>query len=316
MKGDAMLRRVCTLFILFCIPALWVHGQNNYKFNFLTLLDKIPAIKGFEEDYQFMKSKGPVYQDYLKAKTAIQKAVEELTILQANASQSAGEAGKSMMNPADAKSLQEKLSKMTKEEKQRWAMQNAQNFMPTQGAHVNQDINNKVVTETCQYLGELEATEMESINADVKTGQQIQEIEVKYRPLMEQESKDHDWGKYAGGEGGISLEMEKKYAQEHVLYRKHMSALYTKEMTEKLAVYNSAVQNVKNRYKIAIEKIESTHYGDDAKEPVNHNRIIHFHGLIASRVMSALMPFENIFKSYADNYVSLYDLEPIEVPKE
>lgn len=311
-----MLRRVCTLFILFCIPALWVHGQNNYKFNFLTLFDKIPAIKGFEEDYQFMKSKGPAYQEYMKAQATIQKAVEELLVLQANASQSASEAGKSMIDPADAKSLQEKLSKMSKEEKKQWAMQNAQNFMPTQGAHVNQDMNNKVVTETCKYLAELEATEMESIKAEVKTGQQIQEIEKKYQPLMEQESTDHDWGQYAGGEGGISPEMEKKYALEHELYRKHMSALYTKEMTEKLAVYNSAVQNVKNRYTIAIEKIESTHYGDDSKEPVNRNRIIHFHGLIASRVMGLLLPFESVFKGFADNYVSLYDLEPIEAPAE
>jgi len=305
-----------TFFILLSIPALWVHGQNSYKFNFLTLFDKIPAVKGFEENYQFMKSKGLAYQDYMKAKATIQQAVEELSLLQASASHSAAEAGKSMMNPADAKSLQEKLSKMSDDEKRQWAMQNAKNFMPAQGAHVNQDMNNTIVTETTQYLGELEATEMESIKAEAKTGQQIQEIEAKYQPLMEKESMDHDWGKYAGGEGGISPEMEKKYALEHKVYREHMSALYTKEMTEELAVYHATVQNIKNRYKVALEKIASTHYGDDAKEPVNHNRIIHFHGLIASRVMSALIPFEDVFKTYAEKYVGLYDLEPIEVPKE
>ncbi len=314
MKGDPMVKRWCILTVIFLIQVLCAQGQNNYKFNFLTLLDKIPVVKSFEGDYQFMKSKGPAYQDYMKAKARVQQAVEELTVLQIAANQSVAEAGKSMMNPADAKSLQEKLSKMSKEEKRQWAMQNAKNFIPTQEAHVNQDMNNKVVTETAQYLAELEANEMESINDEVKIGQQIQAIEVKYQPLIDQESKDHNWGQYIGGEGGISPEMEKKYAQEHEVYRKHMSALYNKELNEKLAVYNASVQNVTAKYKIAAQKIESTHYGDDAKEPVNHNRIIHFHGLIGSRVMSALIPFENVFKSFADNYVSLYELEPIESP--
>jgi hypothetical protein len=312
MKGEPMVKRWYVVIVLFFIQGHIVLGQANYKFNFLTLFDKIPVIKSCEEDYQFMKSKGPVYQDYMKAKARIQQAVEELTVLQVAANQSVAEAGKSMMNPADAKSLQEKLSKMSKEEKRQWAMQNAKNFMPTQEVHVNQDMNNKVVTETTQYLAELEAKEMESINADVKIGQQIQAIEVKYQPLIEQESKDHNWGQYIGGEGGISPEMEKKYAQEHELYRKHMSALYNKELNEKLAVYNASAQNVIAKYKIAAQKIESTNYGDDAKEPVNRNRIIHFHGLIGSRVMSALIPFENVFKSFADNYVNLYELEPID----
>jgi DNA-binding sugar fermentation-stimulating protein len=273
-------------------------------------------MKSCEEAYQYMKSKGTPYQDFMKAKARMEKAVEELSLIQASANQSMAEGGKSMMNPADAKSLQEKLSKMSDEEKRQWAMQNAKNFMPTQAAHVNQDINNKVVTETAQYLAELEAQEMESINAEVKTGQQIQAIEAKYQPLMEQESKDHDWGQYAGGEGGISPEMEKKYAQEHAAYRKHMTELYTKEMNEKLAVYNASVQNLIAKYKIAAQKIESTHYGDDAKEPANRNRIIHVHSLIATRVLSALMPFENVFKSFAENYVRLYELEPIEGPTE
>ena len=311
MKGYPMVKRWYGVLVLLLIQGYSVQGQNNYKFNCLTLFDKIPALKTCENAYRYVTTKGTPYQDFMKAKDRIQKTVDELSALQAAANQAMVGGGKSMMNPADARAIKDKLKNMSAEEKKQWAMQNAKDFMPAQAAHVNQDMNNKIVTEVVQYLAELEQREMEMLDAQVKAGNRIAEIETKYKPLREAESKEHDWGQYIGEIGEVTPEMEKKWAQEHEAYRKHMSDLFTKEMNEKLDIYNTMVKSLVGKYSIAMKKIESTGYGDDAKEPVNRQRIIHNHRLIASHVMGALIPFEDLFAQYAENHRQLYDLEPI-----
>jgi uncharacterized small protein (DUF1192 family) len=309
-----MIKRIAVVLVIASLQCMFAYSQDHYKIDFLTLFDNMPAVQTCEGAYKFMKERGTSYNKLSDAKTTLKQSIEELSAVQLEINQSMTSSAGPTMNAGDAKDLQKKLKNMSAEERRQWALQNYKNFSPGASAHVNRDINNAVVTEVAQYIAKLKESDMGSINAEVKIGEQIQKIEAKYQPKMEQESKDHDWGKYAGGEGGISPEQEKKYAREHEVYRQHMSALYTQEMNEKLAIYSASVKELKAKYGVAEKKIASTHYGDDAKETVNRAQIIQMHSFIAERVFGLIAQYEALYINVANNYTSLFELEHIESP--
>jgi len=50
---------------------------------------------------------------------------------------------------------------MTQAEKVQWAMQNATKFMPSTGAHVNKDMDNKKVNDAVEYIQKLQRNDLQ-----------------------------------------------------------------------------------------------------------------------------------------------------------
>ena len=158
------MKKIVVITLALCCYTLSLDAQVQYKQNFLLALSKQPDIKNCEAAYTFLCCKNDICAVFNATKATLTKAQEELSAIQLATGNAAMSPATSTMNAEDAKKLSEKLDKMTEEEKQQWATQNAQNYMPSTTAHVNKDIDNQPVTEAVKCVTDQQAKDLESMN--------------------------------------------------------------------------------------------------------------------------------------------------------
>ncbi len=301
--------------------AIVLHGQNNYKQDFLLALDKIPEIKNCEAAYNFLACKNNSCDVYKTTKTTLAKAYKELLNLQiANNASITGSTPTSMMSPDEAKKLSEQMKKMTPEERKQWAMQNAKNFLPATNVHVNKDMNNQQVTEAVQFVTKQQEIDMQDINKLPEYLSVFKEIEAKYKPRKDEVLKrfqsasgttfDPSYStQYILGEA--SEEEIAEYNKALTEYKKNIVPIYDNEMNEKLRCVIQTKQNIITKYKQVEEKIALTHYIDDAKEPSNRGHLIMGHLNVLQKVRDTMDLYEGVMHEYANQYSHLLNLEPV-----
>ncbi|MGD0591473.1 MAG: hypothetical protein ABSA44_11875 [Bacteroidota bacterium] len=308
------MRKIAGTALALCWYAMSLFAQVEYKQNFLLALSKQPDIKNCEAAYTFLCCKNNICAVFDTTKATLTKAQEELSAIQLATSNAAMSPATSTMNAEDAKKLSEKLDKMTEEEKQQWAMQNAQNYMPSATAHVNKDIDNQPVTEAVKYVTDQQAKDLKSMNMTADYTVQFNTVEQKYKPKIEEALKKFQTvtrttdspsspDPYFLGE--MSDEEAARYNKAVEEYKKTVLPIYNSEMNEKLNCVMQAEQGLVSTYTLVEEKLASTDYSDDAQEPVNKLHLIMAHLSVLQKVKTDIDIFAEVLSQYADQYAAL-----------
>jgi hypothetical protein len=295
-------------------------AQVEYKQNFLLALSKQPEIKNCEAAYTFLCCKNDICAVFNATKATLAKAYEELIAIQLATSNAAMSPATSTMNAEDGKKLSEKLKKMTKEEKRQWAMQNAQNYMPSPTVRVNKDINNQPVTEAVKCVTDQQEKDLKSMNMSTDYTVQFNTVEQKYKPKIEEALKKFQTvtrteyspsspGPYIFGE--YSDEEAARFNKAVEEYKKTVLPMYNSEMNEKLNCVMQAEQGLVPTYTLVEEKLASTDYSDDAQEPVNKLHLIMAHLNVLQKVRTNMEIFAEVLSQYADQYAALMKIPSV-----
>jgi hypothetical protein len=312
------MRKITGTALALCCYAMSLFAQVEYKQNFLLAFSKQPEIKNCEAAYTFLCCKNDMCAVFDTTKATLVKAYEELTAIQLATSNAAMSPATSTMNAEDAEKLSEKLDKMTEEEKQQWAMQNAKNYMPSTTAHVNKDIDNQPVTEAVKCVTDQQAKDLESMNltTDYYTVSTVQfnTVEQKYKPKIEEALKkfqtitrttDSPSSPDPFFLGEMSSEEAAKFNKAVEEYKKTVLPIYNSEMNEKLNCVMQAEQGLVSTYTLVEEKLASTDYSNDAQEPVNKLHLIVAHLNVLQKVKTDIDIFAQVLSQYADQYAAL-----------
>jgi hypothetical protein len=318
--GDAMMIKIAiAVFAFYCTPSS-LHAQVVYKQNFILVFSKQPVIKDCETAYSFLSCKNDICAAFNAAKANLAKAYEELTARQIAANNAAMPSSISTMTAEDGKKLSEKLKKMTKEEKQQWAMQNAHNFMPSAAAYVNKDMDNQQVTDAVNNVVEQQAKDIKILNTASDVNLQFIAIEKKYEPKKKDALKSfqtithttYDPSSsmvYVLGEASdVEAALFDKAIEE---YKKSVIPVYNSEMKEKINCVLQSEHSIDSTYTFLEGKIAATQYGDDAQEPVNKMHLIAGHLGVLQKVRITMGVFEQILSDYADKYAALMKIMPV-----
>jgi hypothetical protein len=312
--GDTMMIKIAFAVFAFTCTTSLLNAQVVYKQNFLLVFSKQPVIKDCETAYSFLSCKNDRCAVFNAAKANLAKAYEELTAMQIAANNAAMPSSTTTMTAEDGKILSEKLKKMTKEEKQQWAMQNAKNFMPSAAVHANKDMDNQPVTDAVTSVVSQQAKDIKNINTATDINMQFIAIEKKYEPKKEEALKifqsvtrtTYDPSSsmiYVLGEASDAEIAKFDKAVEG--YKKSVLPIYNSEMKEKIDCVMQSEQSIDSTYTLLEGKIASTHYGDDALEPVNKMHLIAGHTGVLQKVRKTMGVFEQILSDYADKYAAL-----------
>jgi hypothetical protein len=300
--------------------AISLDAQVEYKQNFLLSFSKQPDIKNCEAAYSFMCCKDDICAVLNGTKAMLSKAYEELTTMQIALNNSMVSSSAPVMNAENAKKLSEQLKNMTKEEKQRWAMQNAKNYMPSTTVHVNKDIDNQPVNDAVQCVTDQQAKDIQNINASTDIRLQFGTIENKYKPKTEEALRkfrvaarptDTLSSPYSYFLGEMSNEEAARFEKAVGEYRKTVLPIFTSEMKEKLSCVLKREQDIMLTYTPVEEKIALTNYGDDAQETTNKMHLITGHTGVLQNVRMNIDLFEEILSSYADQYAALMGIKSV-----
>lgn len=291
-------------------------AQDHYRVDFLTFFKQAPSASDLEAAYRFTACKDNSCKDFTSAKTVLESALKELGNLQAAASMSALPAAKPTMTPEEAKKMTEKLKSMSKEEKLKWAMENANSAMLT--GRVNRDIDNPVVTDAVKYVSDEQSKEGFDLGAVTRTDSVFRTVDEKYRPgrdaLLKTFQKESgiqydpiSSSPYIFGEA--SEKQVQKFERALAAYKKEIIPVLNSEMNEKTAWLSKQKQMLTERYRITEEKIATTHYFDDAKETVNRTQLILAHTKVLRNVIEIMGSYQKVLQEYSKLYTSILKIE-------
>ena len=312
------MKKIVVITLALCCYTLSLDAQVQYKQNFLLAFNKQPNIKNCEAAYSFMCCKDDICTAFNATKAALVKSQEELTTMQVALNNSMTSPSPPVMNAEDAQKLSERLEKMTEEEKQQWAMQNAKNFMPSAAGHVNKDMDNQPVTEAVKYVTDQEGKDLKLMNMTADYTAQFNTSEQKYKPNIEEALKKFQTvthSTYSPSDpyimGEFSNEEAAKFEKAIEDYRKTVLPIYNSEMKEKLNCVLQGEQDLVTTYTPLEVKIASTDYGDDAQEPVNKQHLIMAHVSVLQKVKTNVDIFEEVLSKYADQYAALMKIKSV-----
>lgn len=297
-----------------------MHCQMEYKQNFLLAFNKQPDIKTCEAAYNFMICKDSACAAFKAMKDALAKASEELTNLQTATGNAAISPAAPTMSPEDAQKLSEKLESMTEEEKQQWAMENAKNYSPSANVHANKDRNNKVVSEAVKCVTDQQANYLQEGAFMLDFTPQLKAIEEKYKSKKDEALKKFQTASgttydpsssYPYVTGEMSSEEDVRFNKAIEEYKRTVVPIYNSEMKEKLDSVLHAEQRIVPIYNPIEEKIASTHYADDAQEPVNKMQLFTGHSSILRKVQRNIEVYGEILSNYADWYAALMKIKSV-----
>ena len=314
-----MKKVVIVALVFFCCPGV-LDAQVEYKQNFLSAFRKQPDIKDCEAAYIFLCCDNDICAVFNTTKTSLIKSYEELTALQLTAGNSAMPSSTPTVSADDGKALAEKLKKMTKEEKMRWAMQNAKNFMPSAAMHANRDMDNEPVNDAVKCITDRQAKDMQQINALSEFGKKLDAIEKKYASKKDEARNDFKAATnteydpaspspYIFGEA--SDEQIAGFNKAVGVYQKAMLPMYNSEMKEKLNSVLQAEKDLVAAYSPIEEKIALTNYTDDAQEPSNKMHLIMGHMNVLQQVKTKIDTFEAIISDFAGQYSALMKIKSV-----
>jgi hypothetical protein len=314
-----MKKIVIIVLALSCFAVL-LDAQVAYKQNFLLSFSKQPDIKTCEAAYSFACCNNDVCAAFLATKAALMKALEELTAVQVALNNATVSSSAPAITAEDGKKLAAQLKNMTPEEKQRWAMQNAKNFMPKAALHVNKDMDNQPVTDAVKCVTDQQAKDLQNFNALNELRMKIGAIEKKYESKKEEAVKTfqsvtgtlYDPSStivYAVGE--MSDAEGAKFEKAVGEYRKTILPLYNSELSDKLMCVRQAEQELVSTYMPIEEKIASTNYADQAQENSNKMHLIMGHMNVLQKVKTTIDMFDEIFSRAADQYAALMKAVPV-----
>jgi len=289
-------------------------GQETYKMDFLTLFDKVPAVQTCDAAFNLISCKDNGCAEYRKMRAAADSSYAELARLQYVINTEMTSLAGPSMSAQDGKALAEKMKKMSKEEKIKWAMENSGKFMPANAGRVSKDIDNKPVNDAVAFILKALEADMMYYPSPSDCMQKFASIEGKNRAKL-----DAAWTKFNAESGrgqtiiaeGTEELWKAKYAAALKEYAKTVIPIYNDEIREKREYLGMLVGTLKTKSKPTEEKIASTHYGDDAKENVNKSHIIMAHLRVLGKVQEYLAAYGEIFQHYADVYTDLQKLEPV-----
>jgi hypothetical protein len=315
------MKKLTTISVILIGQFCFIYGQNSYKFDFLPSLKKIPDVKTCEAAYNFFACKDNSCEGYRTTKVNISKAFKDIVAVQnANGNEMTAGVNPVSMSPEESKALSEKLDKMTPEEKQQWAMQNAQSYMNMGTAHANQDVDNAVVNDAVDYVKKQQQDDIKNILKPVDLPSQFNTIEDKYKKqktdllkafqLATKTDYDPLWPhNYVFGEA--NAQEAEKFDKEVKDYIKKILPVYNAEMNDKLAFLATLKQNLVTKYTTTEDKIAKTHYADDAMETMNKNLLLSEHQTVLSKVMDNIQNFEDVFIQYANIYADFQKIEHV-----
>jgi hypothetical protein len=303
---------VLSVFVI-CISIVSLNAQNAYRQNFLSAFNKQPQIKSCEEAYNFNCCIKGVCDVFNKTNESLKKANEELSELQLAANNSMSNSN-TPVNAEEGKDLADKLDKMSKEEKMKWAMQNAANYMPSAKAHANKDMNNRKVNDAVKYIMKNQGAEMDNINSLANCGKKLDEIEKKYKDQREKvlnkfqsvTNSSYDPSSsspYIYGEASDQQVAKMNKAIEE--YKKEIIPIWNNELKEKLNFILKEEKDYTAKYTIIEEKIAATNYSDDAQEQVNKMHLIRAHHGVLQQVISYIESLKSVISDYANQYAAL-----------
>ncbi|MGD0035889.1 MAG: hypothetical protein ABSC53_01170 [Bacteroidota bacterium] len=315
------MKNIVIVVLALCCYALSLDAQVQYKQNFLLAFSKQPDIKDCKAAYSFMCCKDDICATFNATKATLAKAFEELNAMQLSLNSSMMPSSVPMMNAEDAKKLSEQLEKMTEEEKQQWALQNAKNYMPSTTVHANKDMDNQPVTDAVKCVTDQQAKDIQNINASTDYRTQLSTIEKKY-----ESKKEEAVNKFQSVTGttynpsspvpyltGESSDVENaRFDKAIEEYKKTVLPIYNSEMKEKLNNVLQAEQGLVRTYTQVEEKIALTNYGDDAQEPTNKMHLITTHMSVLQNVRMNIDIFEEVLSDYASQYAALMKIKSVE----
>lgn len=311
---------IAIVVLAICCLALSVNAQVEYKQNFLLSFSKQPDIKDCEAAYFFLCCKDDICAVFNKTKAVLSKSYEELTMMQVALNNSMISSSVPVMNAENAKKLSEQLKNMTKEEKQRWAMQNAKNYMPSTTVHVNKDIDNQPVNDAVKCVTDQQEKDIQNINTSTDIRLQFGPIENKYKPKIEEALRkfrttarltDTLSSPYSYILGEMSDEEAARFEKAAGEYRKTVLPVFNSEMKEKLSCVLKREQDLVLTYTPVEEKISLTNYGDDAQETSNKMHLITGHIGVLQNVRMNIGLFEEILSGYADQYAVVMGMKSV-----
>jgi len=304
--------------ILAALSLIAVKAQNNYKQDFLPMMNKVPAnVTTAEASYNFMACKDKSCNEFINVQSIQLKANNELSAIQASASMSAVPGGG--MSQDEMKKMAKKMETMSDAEKQAFAMQMAMSASAP-APRANQDMNNAVVTDAAQYLANLQEKTMSDLNRAAGIGTQMDSISQAFKPKKDalvkkfrSESKtEHDpmMGQvYVFGE---ATEQEiARYNAAMATFKKDIAPVLNDELNEKIKFLNKYRQAIIADYRTAENKIMATHYADDAKEPSNRGFIFSAHMKILQNVMTYFKQYESVLMNTATQYATIFGKEQV-----
>ncbi len=315
------MKNIVIIVLALCFYAISLDAQVQYKQNFLLAFSKQPDIKDCETAYSFMCCKDDICATFNATKATLAKAFEELNAMQLALNSSMMPSSAPVLNAEDAKKLSEQLEKMTEEEKQQWALQNAKNYMPSMTAHANKDMDNQPVNDAVKYVTDQQAKDIQNINASTDYRTKLSTIENKYKSKKEEAVK-----KFQSVTGtaynpsssipyltGESSDVENARFDKAVEeYKKTVLPVYNNEIKEKLNNVLQAEQGLLQTYTQVEEKIALTNYGDDAQESSNKMHLITTHMSVLQNVRMNIDIFEEVLSDYAGQYAALMKIKSVE----
>lgn len=317
------MKKLSLLFWLVLSQLYLLNAQNSYKQNFLDLFKKLPEIKTCETGYAFFKCADNSCNSYKTAKATLSRALDELTNVQLALNTAVTSNVKApSITAEDAEALAEKLEKMSDEEKQQWAMQNAHLYMNPVSTHVNQDANNIVVNDAVEYITERQREDMKDALIYVDVPAQFIKIEEKFqlqkRTILKTfnnasgiEDYDPSSGSpYIFGEA-TDAEVE-RFDKALLEFKKNIIPVYNAELNDKLVYLKSLADGLIKKYTVTEEKVASTRYADDAEENVNKTHIIIAHQAVLKEVIENFGYYEDVLLEYANKFASLQNIDPVD----
>jgi hypothetical protein len=315
------MKKTLVLFFVLCSCAAPLFSQEAYKQNFLSAFSKQPDIVNCEAAYNFMINKNGKRTGFDELKKTLLKAHEELAAVQLAVSSSALSSSTPAMNAENGKALEKKLKKMTKEEKMQWAMQNAQNLMPSAGGRVNKDMENQPVNEAVQYVAGQQEKDLQSKNMAVDYSSSFKSIEEKYKAKKNEALQKFQTISHTTYDPSSSLqyifgeasdEQVARFNKAVDQYQRAVLPYYNNEMKEKISTVLKGEKDVVSTYTLVEEKVAWTHYGDDAQEPVNKQHLILAHSNVLQKVQMNIDIFSTILSDYADQYAALMKIKSVQ----
>lgn len=314
------MRKIAVVVLAMFMYVGLLHCQMEYKQNFLLVFNKQPDIKTSEAAYNFLTCKANACVDFNAMKATLTKAFEELSTMQSTVGNAAISPSTPMMSQEEAAKLSEKLKNMTEEEKRQWAMQNARNYTPSAGAHVNRDMNNQPVNDAVKCVTDQQANDLQARNFMIDFTPQFKEIEDTYKPKKDAALKKFQTttgttydpsSSFPYGIGEASEREIAKFNKEVEEYKTTVLPIYNNEMKQKLDSVIQSEQRLVPIYGTVEEKIALTHYADDAREPVNKMHLIGGHLNVLQKVQRHIEVYEGILSDYAEWYAALMKIKSV-----
>jgi hypothetical protein len=294
-------------------------AQEAYKQNFLSYLAKIPQVTTVEAAYSFETCKSASCASYKESMAALGHAKKDLTMEQVRLNQASTPNPTAGMSKEELKAMRDELKKMSKEEKMAWAMKNAGALSAGANPHVNAD--GSGIMDACKILADQEERDIKGMSMANDCALHFGTLEAAYTPRKQalvkkfQEASQTEHNPLASSVyvmGEASEAQVARFDRALADFKKAIVPLLNKEMGEKLACITQKRETIIKNYTRVEEAIASTHFADDAKEPVNKQRLLQSHAGVLGNVMINLAGVEGICHDYAVVYGRIFNLPEVQ----